>query len=65
MQTVHQRLSKAFGDLPVRKAVSAIGDSARAARERGGVRVTPSGLLTVGAGMQVRDHNFYGASTSA
>jgi len=65
VKAVHQRLSKAFGDLPVRKAVSAIGDSTRTARERGGVRVTPSGLLTVGAGAQVRSHNFYGAATSA
>jgi hypothetical protein len=60
VKAVHERLEKAFGGTPVRKAVSAIGDRARGERERGSVRVTTAGALTSGAGFSVRNHHFYG-----
>jgi len=60
LPAVHQRLEKAFGQTPVRKAVSSIGEHARLERERGGMRVTTAGVLTTGAGVAVRDHRFFG-----
>jgi hypothetical protein len=63
VRAVHQRLEKAFGETPVRKAVSSIGERTRLERERGGVRVTTTGALTTGTGAAVRDHRFFGGPT--
>jgi len=65
VRAVHQRLEKAFGAEPVRRAVGVLGERTRAERESGRLQVTTTGALTSGTGTTVRRHNFYGAPTSA
>lgn len=60
MRAVHQRLEKALGETPVRKAVGLIGERTRLERERGAVRVTRAGVLTSNSGVLLRDHRFFG-----
>jgi hypothetical protein len=62
---VHRRLEEAFGSEPVRKALSVMGDQARGMRETGRLRVGDGGRLTVGTGLPVRDHRFFGGPTPA
>ncbi len=65
LTAVHERLEKALGSIPVRKAVAAAGAHTRADREGGNLRVTAAGVLTRGAGTTIRDHRFFGGSTSS
>jgi hypothetical protein len=66
VRAVHERLEKAFGAEPVRKAAAAIGEQARGSRETGTLRMSSGGLLAVGgAGLAVREHRFYGGRTPA
>lgn len=62
---VHERLGGWLGAEQVRKATGGIADRTRTAREKGGLAVTTSGLLTTGAGTPVRDHAFFGGPASA
>jgi hypothetical protein len=63
VQAVRERLEKAFGPDPVRRAFGSIADQTRNIRERGELKVTSTGLLTTGAGIPARQHRFYGAPT--
>jgi hypothetical protein len=62
---VHERLGGWLGAEQVRKAAGVIAGRTRTIREKGGLAVTTSGLLTTGAGTLVRDHAFYGGPASA
>lgn len=63
VQAVRERLEKAFGPDPVRRAFGSIADQTRNIRERGELKVTSTGLLSTGAGIPSRPHRFYGAPT--
>lgn len=66
VQDVHAQLSKSLGGDPVRRAVAAIAEQARAARERGSINVVRTGgALTTGAGIPVADHRFFGGPPTA
>lgn len=64
VQAVRERLEKAFGPVPVRKAFGSIADQTRNIQERGVLRVTSTGLLTTGAGIPSRPHRFFGGPTN-
>jgi hypothetical protein len=64
VQAVRERLEKAFGPDPVRKAFGSIADQARNVQQRGALRVTSTGLLTTGAGIPSRPHRFFGGPTN-
>jgi hypothetical protein len=64
-RAVHQRLEKAFGVEPVRKAVGVLGQRTRTARESGRLRMTTTGALTSGAGAAVPNHRFFGGPAPA
>ena len=51
---------------PVRRAVAAIGEQTRTARERSSLNVAHTrGALTTGAGIPVVDHRFFGGTPTA
>ena len=60
LDVVAERLGRSLGE-PVFKAAGKVGDSYRETRERGGLKVASSGLLSAAAGETVRSHGFYGS----
>ncbi len=61
LDRVVARLSESFGEEPVAKAASALGDDYRRTRERGALTFAgATGVIGTAGSTPVRDHSFYG-----